>query len=395
MRKWILGSLGAIVLVLAGGGWFVYDNFLKRVAPRDAPASLAELVDSWADLGEVPGVIMHIEKNGLPVFSRAAGTLTRGGDLPATVASPFHIASVGKLFTAATVLRLAERGELDLDAPISDHLDHKTTQRLVVIDDEDLSASVTARQLLAHRGGLANTDEDLAFIISILGSPQAERTPHDLLAHARKAGGVARPGEMESYASPGYFLLGLLIEAVSEKPYHQAVRDEIFTPLEMNETFEANHEWIREPTELHHYFGSYDLWTFDPSFEFADGGFVTTATDLAKFGRAFMHGELFTDPDTYNQMIAPPADVDPLEPHFYQGLGPLVWRDQNDVDMLMHMGFWGVALLMAPEEDVVIVSTTSQANSNINAWLQSTLDLTRSELGLLQGAAEPDTSPTR
>ncbi len=395
MRKWILGSLGAIVLVLAGGGWFVYDNFLKRVAPRDAPASLTELVDSWADLGEIPGVIMHIEKNGLPVFSRAAGTLTRGGDLPATVASPFHIASVGKLFTAATILRLAERGELDLDAPISDHLDHKTTQRLVVIDDEDLSATVTTRQLLAHRGGLANTDEDLAFIISILGSPQAERTPHDLLAHARKAGGVARPGEMESYASPGYFLLGLLIEAVSEKPYHQAVRDEIFTPLEMNETFEANHEWIREPTELHHYLGSYDLWTFDPSFEFADGGFVTTATDLAKFGRAFMHGELFTDPDTYNQMIAPPADVDPLEPHFYQGLGPLVWRDQNDVDMLMHMGFWGVALLMAPEEDVVIVSTTSQANSNINAWLQSTLDLTRSELGLLQGAAEPDTSPTQ
>lgn len=395
MRKWILGSLGAIVLLLAGGGWFVYDNFLKRVAPRDDPASLAELVDSWADLGEVPGVIMHIEENGLPVFSRAAGTLTRGGDLPATVASPFHIASVGKLFTAATVLRLAERGELDLDAPISDHLDHKTTQRLVVIDDEDLSATVTARQLLAHRGGLANTDEDLAFIISILGSPQAERTPHDLLAHARKAGGVARPGEMESYASPGYFLLGLLIEAVTEKPYHQAVRDEIFTPLEMNETFEANNEWIREPTELHHYLGSYDLWTFDPSFEFADGGFVTTATDLAKFGRAFMHGELFTDPDTYNQMIAPPADVDPLEPHFYQGLGPLVWRDQNDVDMLMHMGFWGVALIMAPEEDVVIVSTTSQANSAINAWLQSTLDLTRSELGLLQGAAEPDTSPTQ
>ncbi len=395
MRKWILGSLGAIVLVLAGGGWFVYDNFLKRVAPRDAPASLAELVDSWADLGEVPGVIMHIEKNGRPVFSRAAGALTRGGDLPATVASPFHIASVGKLFTAATILRLSERGELDLDAPISDHLDHKTTQRLVVIDDEDLSATVTARQLLSHRGGLANTDEDLAFIISILGSPQAERTPHDLLAHARKAGGVARPGEMESYASPGYFLLGLLIEAVTDKPYHQAVRDEIFTPLDMNETFEANHEWIREPNELHHYLGSYDLWTFDPSFEFADGGFVTTATDLAKFGRAFMHGELFTDPDTYNQMIAPPADVDPLEPHFYQGLGPLVWRDQNDVDMLMHMGFWGVALLMAPEEDVVIVSTTSQANSNINAWLQSTLDLTRSELGLLQGAAEPDTSPTQ
>ncbi len=395
MRKWILGSLGAIMLLLAGGGWFVYDNFVKRVAPRDAPASLAELVDSWADLGEVPGVIMHIEKNGLPVFSRAAGTLTRGGDLPATVASPFHIASVGKLFTAATVLRFAERGELDLDAPISDYLDHKTTHGLVVIDDEDLSATVTPRQLLAHRGGLSNTDEDINFIISVLGSPQAHRTPLDLLAHARKQGGVARPGETESYASPGYFLLGLLIEAVSEKPYHQAVRDEIFTPLDMNATFEANHEWSREPTELHHYLGSYDLWTFDPSFEFADGGFVTTATDLAKFGRAFMHGELFTDPETYNAMIAPPEDVDPLEPHFFQGLGPLVWRDQNDVDILMHMGFWGVTLLMAPEEDVVILSTTAQASTNLNAWLQSALDLTRSELGLLQGAAAPEPSPTQ
>lgn len=395
MRNWILASVAAVVVVLAGGGWFVYDNFLKRVAPSTSPASLEQLVDNWAALPEVPGVILYIEKGGLPVFSRASGTLTRGGDLPATIGSPFHIASVGKLFTAVTILRLAERGDLDLDAPISDYLDHKTTHGLVVIDGDDLSQTITPRQLLSHRAGLANTDEDIAFTLSILGSPQAHRTPHDLLAHARKAGAVARPGETESYASPGYFLLGLIIESVSGKTYHQAVRDEIFTPLGMTATFEANSEWIREPTELHHYLGSYDVWTFDPSFEFADGGFVTTATDLATFARALMHSELFVDPDTYNQMIAPPEGVDPLEPHFYHGLGPQVWRDRNGVDYLMHMGFWGVTLLMAPEEDVVILSTTAQANSDMNTWLQSSLDLTRSELGLLRGAAVSEPSPTQ
>lgn len=395
MRKWILAALAALFVVLGAGGWFLYSNFLKSVSPGQEPETLAQLVDDWAALPEIPGAILHIERGGLPVFSRAAGTLTRKGDLPATIASPFHIASVGKLFTAVTVLRLAERGELDLDAPISTWLDAKTTHGLVEIDGEDLSAAITPRQLLAHRGGLSNTDEDVNFIIAVLGSPQAQRTPHDLLAYARKAGGVARPDEIESYASPGYFLLGLIIEAAIDKPYHQAVRDEVFTPLGMASTFEANHEWTRQTTELHHYFGSYDLWTFNPSFEFADGGFVTTAADLSKFGRALMNGEVFADPDTYNQMIAPPEGVDPLEPHFYHGLGPQVWRLQSGVDILQHMGFWGVTLLMVPDEDVVIVSTTAQANSNMNALLSSLIDLTRADLDLLRPAARLASSPNQ
>lgn len=393
MRKWILGGLAALVVILGAGGWYVYDNFLKRVSPSSPPNTLAELVDEWAALPEVPGVILHIDRGGLPIFSRAAGTLTRKGDLPATIGSPFHIASVGKLFTAVTVLRLAERGELDLDAPISTWLDTKVTHRLVEIDGEDLTPTITPRQLLAHRGGLGNTDEDIGFTLAILGSPQAHRTPQDLLNYARKTGSVARPGEIESYASPGYYLLGLIIEVASGKPYHQAVRDEVLTPLGMTSTFEANNEWTRGSDELHHYVGSYDLWTFDPSFEFADGGFVTTVGDLTKFGRALMMGDVFTDPDTYNQMIAAPEDVDPLAPHFYHGLGPQVWRTQSGVDILQHMGFWGVVLLMIPDEDVVIVSTTAQASTDFNAWLQSLLDLSEEELGLLQPATSQPPPP--
>ncbi len=386
MRNWIIGIAATLVVVLGATGWFVYDNFLKQVAPRQPPTSLNELVDNWAAIPEVPGVILHVERGGLPIYSRAAGSLTRKAQRAATVSSPFHIASVGKLFTATTVLRLAERGVIDLDAPISTWLDKSVIHGLVVIDGEDFSETITPRQLLSHRAGLANTDDDINFMIGILGSPQSHRTPLDLLGYARKAGGIARPGEVVSYASPGYFLLGLVIEAAAATPYHEAVRAEVFTPLGMNDTFEANHEWTRADTELHHYFGNYDLWTFDPSFEFADGGFVTTADDLARFGRAFMKGELFDDPDTYNQMIAPPHDVDPLEPHVYQGLGPEVVRTQSGVDLLRHFGFWGVVLLMSPDEDVVIVSTTSQANTNFNAWFGSMYDLARSELGLLQPA---------
>lgn len=395
MKKWLIGIAATILVAIGAGGWFVYDNFVKTIAPRDTPASLEALVDDWAALSEVPGAILHIERGGLPLFSRAAGSLTRKNRLPATVASPFHIASVGKLFTATTVLRLSERGVIDLDAPISTWLDKTVTHDLNVVDGEDVSADITPRLLLAHRSGLANTDEDINFFIGVLGSPQTQRTPLDLLDYARKAGAVAPPGEIESYASPGYFVLGLVIEAATGKPYHEAVREEVFTPLGMDQTFEANHEWSRGNNELHHYVGSYDLWTFNPSFEFADGGFVTTATDLARFGRAFMKGELFEDPDTYNQMIAPPKDVDPLQPHFFHGLGPQVWRTQDGVDMLMHMGFWGVMLLMVPEEDVVIVSTTSQSASNMSAWLQSVLDLSETELGLLRPANEQSASPTR
>lgn len=148
---------------------------------------------------------------------------------------------------------------------------------LVAIDGRDYADSITLRQLLSHRAGVANTDNDLEFVWWVMSQPQRRRTPREILAHARRIGGVAVPGTQTSYASPGYTLAALVLERAAGQPFHQLVRRELLERLGMHATFDATHEWPRDRATLHHYLGSIDFSRFDPSFEFGDGGYVSRA----------------------------------------------------------------------------------------------------------------------
>lgn len=118
----------------------------------------------------------------------------RGGDVPwsATRGAPpgaLHAwASVGKMVTAAAVLRLAEEGRLSLTDPVSAYVDG--------VPDGD---AVTLEMLLEHTAGLARD--------APLGRPPAA---------------IACPGTAWRYSNAGYVLLGRVIESVTGRPYHEA-----------------------------------------------------------------------------------------------------------------------------------------------------------------------------
>ena len=69
-------------------------------------------------------------------------------------ANPFHAASVGKMFTATLIMKLAEAGELQPEDPISTHLPSEIVNGLHVYEGEDYSQKITIAQLLQHRSGL-------------------------------------------------------------------------------------------------------------------------------------------------------------------------------------------------------------------------------------------------
>lgn len=335
--------------------WFAAP-MLRRPEWRGQARDIDELVQGWAGLRTIPGVIFRSETAAGEVIAAQSG---------ARQDTPFHIASVGKLFTAVTLLRLAEQGRLSLDAPAAQYLGTAPLAGLVVIGGHDHGPDITVRQLLTHTAGLGNTDKNWRFSLTVLLRPRKVWEPADLLQAARRVAPVGPPGHQTAYSSPGYYLLGLVIEAVTGHPFHRVVRQEVLDPLGMANTFETRHEWRDARPILRHRYGRLRLSDHHPSFEYADGGFVSIAADVTRFGLAVLDGHAFATAEHRDLFFAAGGGPDAGT---VQGHGPAVlFRDGAPV-RAWQAGFWGSLIVLEPPENRVTVIALGQARADPEAF---------------------------
>jgi CubicO group peptidase (beta-lactamase class C family) len=271
--------------------------------------SLREWLDGRVATHELSGAAL-VWREGKPVFSYAGGIAHRGHDVPVTESTRFLVASVTKMVTAITALRLVERGAVRLDQPVTEVLaaEHRTSA---------LTGEHTLHHLLSHTSGLPNyhddQDETPASITSCWDRvpPQRARRPADLLPLFRDLPAAARPGERYSYADANYILAGLVIEAVTGRPYAEAATTEVLESAGMADSgFDLRDA---DPPRLatgylHEPDAPFDSWLANvfsvPAGGMPDGGLVTTPTDLARLVDALVGGKLVS-PQTFAAMTAP------------------------------------------------------------------------------------------
>lgn len=213
----------------------------------------------------------------------------------------FHVASVGKLFTAVMVARLVDRGLLHFSDPVAPLLAPGTLDRLFVIDGIDHQHQVTIAQLLSHTSGAADYYADRSVggrSVSrlIVDQPDTGWTPQDLLQFSREQqSAVARPGAQFHYSDTGYIVLGLVVEALTGTSFTDAVHRDLFEPLGMSRTFfpfrtsPAVGTSDLRPAFLH---GKEISRNASITADWAGGGVASTEHDLLRFGRALSSGQL-------------------------------------------------------------------------------------------------------
>jgi len=333
-------------------------------------SELGELVTAWADRSEVPSVLLRVQRGGDTVFDGASGfwSFADDDDRPVSANAYFRSASVGKLFTAVTVLKLAEKGKLSLDAPLGYYLDDKLIYPLF----GDYSDMVTIGQLLSHTSGLANIDNDPAKNSWMMQNSEKKKQPQELLSFAAELGLQYEPGKGQEYTSAGYILLGLVIEAVTEQAYHRVVREQVLAPLSLENTFEQAQEWPTEVELIHSYAGDYDMNQIHPSMEFADGGFVTTTADLTRFGIALAEGSFFERPQTYTTMMTTQGSEG-------IGFGPFIDENSSGELIFYHPGHWGVMLYVDPAQQLAIAFSVNQSEVDYAAFLEQVLKIVNAE----------------
>lgn len=290
-----------------------------------------------------PGAVVLIAKGDRVMYRDARGLAQLELGVPLSAYHVFRIASVTKVFTAATVVKLAEQGKLSLDDPLAAHL-----------PDFPRAGEITLRQLLNHTAGVSDTDVDPQ-----PGFPRRVVDTATLVAEIRKRPLDFPPGTRWSYSNAGYVLLGAVIEKVIGGPWHAAAQELLAQPLGLRDTRYGDESALIARRVAGYTTDSRtravrNAPAISSSIPAAAGGLVSTADDLLRWMRALTDGRA-VGRHGFEQMMAPPDKLPPSAERY--GLGLYLWSVRGHL-MVGHTGqIDGFASILAylPEQDITIV----------------------------------------
>lgn len=286
----------------------------------DIRRHLAERLPELVAKHGVPGAQIAVLADG-EIATAASGVLNLGTGVEATTDSVCQIGSITKLWTATLVMQLVEEGLLDPDRPVGRYL---PGWRLA---DADATEAITTRQLLGHTAGfLGDLIRDTG-----TGADAVEK----YVATLGDAGQLFPPGERFSYNNAGYIVLGRLVEVLRGKPFNQALREHLITPLGLTHTATDATEAIRFRAAMGHLPGPDSapvpapVWSMAPSVAPAGALLSMRASDLLEFARLFLDGgrDGILSADGVAAMLEPYVavpDVGRMPTHY--GLGFGLWR---------------------------------------------------------------------
>ena len=295
----------------------------------------------------------------------AEGTSKRSGAL--TIDQPFHVASVGKLFTATILYKLTEEGRIDLDAPIINVIGKEKLANLFLYGGVDYSNKVTFRQILSHTSGIADYFEGPVLSgvkMSKLLETQSDKVwqPQELLQFSiDHQEAVFAPGKGYLYSDTGYVLLGLLVELIEGKTFEKVLEDRFFKPLQMTHSYMA----MRSSPLSGEVKPIADIWLNGVEFgdkkalsvDWAGGGVISTLDDLMKFSVALHDGSLISEA-SQNMMF---SDANQFEQGIYTGEGGMTVRFKKFFPLLNlplvrgHIGVLSTHVFYDPTTDTHIV----------------------------------------
>ena len=278
--------------------------------PGQAP-KLMTLAERMA-FYKVPGVSIAVIDQGGIEWAKGYGVLKAGSPAPVTTASLFEAASTTKAVVVAIVLKLVQDGKLDLDADVNRYL-----KSWRIAENEFTKAQkVTLRLLLTHRAGLPVTN----FPYDEKGAPPTlvQVLRGEAPASNKAAAVELTPGSKWQYSNIGYVVVQRVLEDVLGQPLEAIAREWVFAPLGMvDSTFAyplapARHEDEALP---HDEAGAAQPPAMHPS-ALAQGGLMTTPTDLARFVCELLlayHGrsQRLLNQASVQRMIAKELDLDP------------------------------------------------------------------------------------
>lgn len=269
-------------------------------------------------------------KNGQVIYEKYVGKIDLRKEDSITATTAFHVASTSKPFTAIAILRLVQENKLSLDDSLQKFFPGIPYP------------GITVKMLLNHRSGLPNY---LYFMSNNKwGIGPDNKWNHQFctnqdvidMMYEKKPDRTSSPNGSFHYSNTNFMLLASIIEKISGQPFPQYMKEKLFTPLQMNDTyiFTMNDSLRATPTFTNN--GTY--WEYDFLDQtYGDKNVYTTPRDLLKWDQALYTEQVIGKPLLDSAFT--PYSQERKSVHNY-GLG---WRLQvlpNGKKIVYHFGKW-------------------------------------------------------
>jgi CubicO group peptidase (beta-lactamase class C family) len=238
---------------------------------------LALLISAKMDEHHIPGVAFGVLKNG-QMMTRAFGVTNVDNPQPVTVDTIFPIASISKTVATTAIMNLVNQGRIDIKAPVRHYLPDFR------VEDDKVSREVEIWHLLTHTPGWEG---------QLNAADRGTETLKVFTEEMRDKPQLAAPGAVWSYNNAGFGVAGRVIEVVTGKNIHDALRELVFTPVGMSRAFSRTGEAMSYRFALGH--RQQDGRTivprpFELSTNVTAGGVATTVSDLLKYADFHLKG---------------------------------------------------------------------------------------------------------
>ena len=293
-----------------------------------------------------------VAKNGQIIYENYEGYADKEHNILNSPETPLHIASVSKVLTAAAVLKLIEAKKIDLD------------QKVNMLLEGFPYPEVTVRTLLNHRSGLKKynyfcddkaiwgrdkilTNKDILDILITKNIPLDSKTNTHF-----------------SYNNTNYALLALIIEKVTGKKYSKAMKEIIFDPLDMKNTFVFDETSPREKATPS-YKNNYQKYPFDfLDAVYGDKNIYSTPRDLLKFDLA-RNAQTFLPKNLIDQVYKGYSYESKGIKNYGLGIRMREW--ETGQTLYYHNGWWHgntASFINLKKENAVIIALSNKFTRN-------------------------------
>lgn len=335
-------------------------------------AQLAQRIDSIAETalhdGPTAALSVAVVRDGETIVERGYGFADIENDVPATKLTVYRIGSLTKQFTAAGIMRLVEQGRIDLHADITQYVPDYPTQ----------GHRVTIEQLLTHTSGIKSYT---GLGEKFWGQMRLDLSHEDMFDLFANEPFDFAPGEKYLYNNSGYYLLGVVIENVTEQSYPDYVREQFFEPLGMaNSHYCTNRAIVKHRAEgyVRDSTGLVNDEYLSMRLPYAAGSLCSDVVDLVTWTQALHHGEVVSDV-SYGRMTTPAVLSGGDTTSYGYGLGIGDFEGHRVIQHAGGINGFKTFLAHYPEDDLTVVVLANTEGANPGGIVR---DVARVVLGL-------------
>lgn len=328
--------------------------------PAKSVENLSTFIEQWRQENQIPAVAVAIKMAGKNPSYYSKGTTTLNGKTKITAHNLFGIGSITKTFIAATLLQLQETHKLSLNDSLGKYF-----------PEYPRWSKISIRQLLNMTSGIPNFTRTEAFKKLIEHEPSAYHPASFFVDLAYGQKDEFMPGKGWYYSNTNYYLLGMIIEKITNQSLPLEFQQRFFTPLHLHNTYYSINSYPISiyKRQVHAYLDNKDVTKENPAYYGPAGSMLMDIQDLLTWTEALFTPGKILSKHSLNELLQTQAvPLSPPKPNNARyGLGiysveipgyGLVWWYTGVINGYSSMFMW------IPNKQTIIVAQIDRWKDN-------------------------------